>query len=128
MHWIQPLVLTGARRCWPWQMVDSQTNVEMSISGSYRSRLSHGVIVKAPSLLPMLYKHSELELGVSVRMLQDWLAHDVPHHRDGHAHLRINSRDFAAWVRQKLSVKSMPELASGKAYFARCRKPVALVY
>src|SRR5438067_685924 len=109
-------------------MEDSEISLEMSTGGSYRPRLSHVVIVKAPSMLPMLYKPTELEqeLGVPVRTLQDWLEHGVPHHRDAAGHLWVNGRDLAAWVEEQRFRRHLPAPAVGQAYCLRCRKMVAL--
>jgi hypothetical protein len=109
-------------------MTDAQDQAVVSTKGGYRPRLPHAIIVKAPSLLPMFYKLSELEqeLGVPVRTLQDWLAHGVPHHRDETGHLWINGRDMAAWVEQQRAARTLPTSAVGQAYCFHCRKTVAL--
>lgn len=103
--------------------------MEMSTDVNYRPRLRHAVIVKAPSLLPMLYKLSELEqeLDMPVRTLRDWLAHGVPHHRDAGGHLWINGLDLAAWIEQQRSARHPPTLAEGQAYCLRCHKTIPLI-
>ncbi|MFZ2098658.1 MAG: hypothetical protein WAV05_18655 [Anaerolineales bacterium] len=96
---------------------------------SLRMKLPHLVIVRAPGLLPMLYKVGELanELGIPDRTLRDWLNTGVPHQRDRRGHLWVNGLEFAQWV-EKQRIKKAPEkLADDEAYCLHCRQPVMLI-
>ena len=93
-------------------------------------KLPHLVIVKAPGLLSMLYKPSELagDLGVPDRTLRDWLAAGAPHMRDDKNRIWVNGREFAAWVSEQRKPKSTEKkLTNDQAYCLRCKKAVALV-
>jgi hypothetical protein len=81
-------------------------------------------MVKAPSLLTVIFKLPELEqeFGVPVRTIRDGLAHGVPHRRDEMRHLWINSRDLAVWIEQQRSNRSLPAPAVDQGYCLRCRK------
>jgi len=59
-------------------------------------RLPHKAIVKAPGLLPMLYKPSELaaELDVPVSTLKDWLHSGVTTFDETRIHLFIDRNYF----------------------------------
>ena len=56
-----------------------------------RKKLPHHVIVRAPGLLPMLYKVRELasELIVLERTLRDWLVCGVPYLPDKNNHIWV---------------------------------------
>lgn len=91
-------------------------------------KLPHIVIVKAPGLLPMLYKPGELaeELGINRRTLYDWLdKNGAPHTRDKREHIWINGQEFAAWV-EAHQKKPLQKLAKDEAYCMHCRKIVQL--
>lgn len=96
---------------------------------SLRMKLPHLVIVRAPGLLPMLYKVGELanELGIPDRTLRDWLNTGVPHQRDRRGHLWVNGQEFAQWVEKQRIKKSPDKLADNEAYCLRCRQPVVLI-
>ena len=91
-------------------------------------KLPHIVIVKAPGLLPMLYKVSELagELGIPERTLRDWLEAGAPHQRDHCGHLWINGTQFAQWVQQHRKPKRKYKLDNESAYCLRCNEVVKL--
>jgi excisionase family DNA binding protein len=61
--------------------------------------IPHSVIVRAPGLLPMLYKVRELaqELETSRRTIRRWARRGMPHERDGRNHIWINGEEFAQW-------------------------------
>ena len=63
-------------------------------------KFPHQVIVRAPGLLPMLYKVRELadDLGIPERTLRDWLKNGAPHHRDTRKNIWVNGEVFSAWV------------------------------
>jgi len=92
-------------------------------------KLSHPIIVRAPGLLPMLYKPSELarDLGIPVSTLRDWVRIGVPHQRDGRGHIWINGVEFAQWVEVQRGLRRGPSLGTGEAYCFCCRQVVRLV-
>jgi hypothetical protein len=92
--------------------------------------LSHSVIVKAPGLLPMLYKPSEIagDLGIPNRTLYDWLDAGAPHQRDRSGHIWIIGVQFYEWVNQNRKKKEgKRKLSSGEAYCLRCNTAVQLI-
>jgi hypothetical protein len=89
--------------------------------------LPHCAIVRAPGLLPMQYKPSELAaaLGIPDRTLRDWLTTGAPHQRDEHNHIWINGREFAAWVEQCRQLKkNKVKLHADDAFCLHCNRPV----
>ena len=66
-----------------------------------RVPLPHLAIVRAPGLLPMLYRPSELaeELGVSAAVVREWIDKGLPHQRDHRGHLWIDGRQVTEWVK-----------------------------
>ena len=91
-------------------------------------KISQKVIVKAPGLLPMLYKPSELakELCIHRRTLYDWLnKNGAPYTRDAHNHIWINGEDFAQWI-AKYKKETHRKLEENEAYCMRCKKIVQL--
>jgi hypothetical protein len=101
----------------------------MSMQPTQRYRkLPHAVIVRAPGLLPMLYKVRELaqELGIPERTLRDWLAGGAPHERDPRGHIWVNGELFAAWVNAQRKQKKDKRLGPDEGYCVRCRKAVQL--
>jgi len=92
-------------------------------------KFPHSVIVRAPGLLPMLYKVKELaeELGISPRTIREWVRRGVPHQRDGRGHIWIDGKEFARWVETQRRVRRGPRLKPGEGYCMRCRRAVRLV-
>ncbi len=92
-------------------------------------KFPHTVIVRAPGLLPMLYKVSELaeELGISPRTIRDWRHRGMPHHRDRRGYVWINGRDFADWIEKVRRPARGPRLGADEGYCMRCNRPVELV-
>lgn len=90
--------------------------------------LPHRVIAKAPGLLPMLYKVSELasDLEIPDRTLRDWLEAGAPHHRDERNHLWVNGKIFSQWVQNNRKQKRPSSLADGQAYCLKCKTVVEL--
>jgi hypothetical protein len=91
-------------------------------------KLKHQVIVRAPSLLPMLYKVSELsiELGIPDRTIRDWIAMGAPAIRDTQNHIWVNGKEFSCWVsKQRPSPKSY-SLTDSQAYCFRCKEIVEM--
>jgi hypothetical protein len=94
-----------------------------------RVKLPHVVIVRAPGLLPMLYRPGELaqDLEIPESTLRDWLGLGLPHQRDERGHIWINGREFAAWVKASRRSPSNQKMAEDEAYCFRCQQPVKLV-
>jgi hypothetical protein len=94
------------------------------------SKLPHTVIVKAPGLLNMLYKPSELanELKTPLRTLYDWCNANRFAEKDNNGNLWINGKKFAAWVEnQRKHPTRKLRLQSDEAYCLRCNKAVKLI-
>lgn len=89
----------------------------------------HLVIVKAPALLPMLYRPPELEveLGVPARTIRRWLLAGLPHERDAAGGIWINGQALAAWVAtRRQDARHRAPLQPGQAFCLGCRKAVTL--
>lgn len=105
----------------------------MEPTSSHRSsravRLPHGVIVRAPGLLPMWYTPAELEqeLGVSARTVREWQRLGLPYRRDERGHLWIDGRQFAAWVKEACRPPRKLRLNDDEAYCLTCRAAVKLI-
>jgi hypothetical protein len=91
-------------------------------------KLPHNVIVKAPGLLPLLYKVSELadELQLPERTLRDWLDMGAPHQRDQSNHIWVNGTRFKQWVNDQRKPKRKNKLLDHEAYCLRCKAIVEL--
>jgi hypothetical protein len=92
-------------------------------------RLPHVVIVRASGLLPMLYRPAELaeDLGVSIRLVREWLRRDLPHQRDERGHFWIDGRKVATWVDTARRSRPTSKLADDEAYCLPCHRPVKLL-
>ena len=92
-------------------------------------KLSHGVIVRAPGLLPMLYRATELaeDLDVSIWVIRQWARKGMPYQRDARGHLWINGVEFAEWVEVQRGLRRSPKLGQDEAYCLRCGEAVKLV-
>jgi hypothetical protein len=102
--------------------------MEKKRSHTPRIRPPHRVIVRAPGLLPMLYKVSELaaEIGVPDSTMRGWLDLGAPHRRDSGGHLWIHGRDFAGWVEGLRRPKRKGRLADNEAFCMSCRRVVRM--
>jgi hypothetical protein len=91
--------------------------------------IPHSVIVRAPGLLPMLYKVRELaqELDTSRRRIRTWARRGMPHERDGRNHIWINGEQFAQWVEDQRRTQRGPKLKPDEGYCLRCRRAVQMV-
>jgi hypothetical protein len=91
-------------------------------------KIPHIAIVRAPGLLPMLYKVSELalELDIPERTLRDWLASGAPHERDERSHIWINGELFAGWIIEQRAYKQSIKLKEGEAYCFGCNAAVSI--
>jgi hypothetical protein len=98
-------------------------------ASAVRIKLPHWVIVKAPGLLPMLYKVSELaeDLRIPDRTLRDWLEMGAPYIKDGNGHIWINGREFANWVAGHRRPRHERKLTDTQAYCLRCNQVVEMV-
>lgn len=87
-------------------------------------RMPHAVIVRAPGLLPMMYRTAELagELGVRRQDVVRWARSGAPHQRDRKGHIWIHGRLFASWVESNRRSRSRRRLPPGKAFCLRCRR------
>jgi hypothetical protein len=92
-------------------------------------KLPHNTIVKAPFLLPMLYKVREMaeDLHMPERTLRDWLERGAPHERDANRQIWINGEKFAAWVAANRKKRKKAKLKDDQAYCFRCKKIEKLV-
>ena len=88
----------------------------------------HSVIVKAPGLLPMLYKVSELavELHLPERTLRDWLENGAPHNRDQRGQIWVHGPEFSNWVAGMHKPKREKKLTDNQAYCFRCNRIVEM--
>ena len=97
-------------------------------SGSIK--LPHAVIVRAPGLLPMLYRPRELaeDLGVPPTTIKGWIKLGAPAQRDRRRHLWVNGSEFADWVETMRLARQNGKKPMGEdeAYCLGCRKPVKL--
>lgn len=96
--------------------------------GRFYMKFPHSVIVKAPGLLPMLYKVSELSRALNIpdRTLRDWLEAGAPHQRDKNSHIWVNGKLFTQWVQNNRKPKRSARLTDGQAYCLKCRAIVEL--
>ena len=93
-------------------------------------QLSHNTIVKAPGLLPMMYKVGEIsdELNIHPSTLYDWLKNGAPHHRDNRGHIWINGQEFASWINATRRKGSGQEkLQDNEGFCMRCKKIVKIL-
>ena len=100
-----------------------------TVSKRYQhEKIPHAAIVRAPGLLPMLYRPSEIavELGVPAHMVRRWVGVGVPHERDGRGHIWINGRQLADWVETQRQSRRGPELGPDEGYCMRCRRAVSI--
>ena len=95
---------------------------------SQRVPLPHLAIVRAPGLLPMLYRPSELaeELGVSAAVVREWADKGLPHQRDHRGHLWMDGRQVTEWVQVTRQRPAGSKMAEDQAYCFRCCRAVEL--
>jgi hypothetical protein len=94
-----------------------------------KNHLNHSVIVKAPGLLPMLYKPCELadELGIPHRTIYDWLRAGAPFSRDEENRMWVNGQEFADWVDKNRKAKALPKSSEDEGYCFHCQGIVTLL-
>lgn len=92
-------------------------------------KMPHRVIVRAPGLLPMMYRATELaeDLGVSIWMVRQWAKKGMPYQRDARGHLWINGVEFADWVEVQRGLRRGPALGQDEAYCLPCKQAVKLI-
>jgi hypothetical protein len=94
--------------------INAIPNSELTSHSLRRSteRLPHGVIVRAPGLLPMRYKTRELaeELSISTRTIRRWARRGMPHQRDSRDHIWVHGEEFAVWVEDQRCARRGPKL------------------
>ena len=92
-------------------------------------KIPHSVIVRAPGLLPMLYKVRELaeELGISPRTIRKWAHRGMPHQRGSRDHIWVNGKEFAEWIENRRRSGRGPKLKPDEGYCMRCRRAVRLL-
>lgn len=92
-------------------------------------KFPHIVIVKAPYLLPMRYKLSELaqELGIPPSTLRDWLSKGAPHERDERGHIWVIGTEFNEFVEKNRKRKaSGRKLNSDEAFCMSCQEIIII--
>jgi hypothetical protein len=99
---------------------------EESGPASRRLHVPHDAIARAPGLLPMLYKPSELcaELGIEARVLHFWLHLGLSHQRDGRGHIWVSGKELSRWLLANRAVKRTSHLQAGEGYCFRCATAV----
>lgn len=93
-----------------------------------RVRLPHCVIVRAPGLLPMRYRASELAqaLGIKEWRVRDWMRRGAPFEHDGVHDWLVGTR-IAEWVERVRSARrETRRLEDHEAWCLRCRAPVQM--
>jgi hypothetical protein len=95
---------------------------------TFHTKLPHAVIVRAPGLLPMLYKVHELadELSMPERTLRDWFHHGAPHTRDRLGHIWVDGQAFMAWVASQRKKDTRVRLQPGEGYCLNCNRIVMM--
>jgi hypothetical protein len=102
----------------------------MTIESQYSiGKIPHRVIVRAPGLLPMLYRATELaeDLGVSIWVVRQWAKKGMPYRRDARGHLWITGVEFANWVEVQRGLRRGPALGQDEAYCLPCKQAVKLI-
>ena len=97
----------------------------------HRIKLHHNIITRAPGLLPMLYRVSDLadDLGIPAKAVRNLLNAGAPHQHDQRGHLWVSGTDFAHWVSfiQETKRKRRLKLQDDEAFCLGCRRPVKLI-
>lgn len=86
------------------------------------------LIVRAASLLPMLYSPRELgqELNLPSSTVRAWILRGMPHQRDEKGLLWIHGRAFAQWVSQVYQARPHIRLAHDEAFCLYCKRAVKI--
>lgn len=93
-----------------------------------KKKLPHGVIVRAPGLLPMMYRVSELceDLGVPSSTLRDWLSKGAPCERDSKNRIWVDGKKFALWVESQRIKAQSKTLDKSEGYCLICKHIVTI--
>lgn len=93
-----------------------------------REKIPHNVIVRAPGLLPMMYKTTELseELGVAPRTIVRWTQNGAPFQRDQRGHIWIHGGLFASWVESQRRPRSRREIPPDHGFCFACDEIVRM--
>lgn len=96
---------------------------------SLRIHIPSIAIVKAPGLLPMLYRVSELatEIRIPDRTLRDWLQRGAPFVRDSRNKIWISGREFGQWIAAQRRPARSSKLSDNEALCLRCNTVVEIV-
>ena len=91
-------------------------------------KIPHDAIVRAPGLLPMMYKTRELadELGVDQKTITRWAQNGAPHERDGKGHIWIHGHLFASWIESQRKSRSRKVLLRDHGYCFGCHQIVKM--
>jgi len=89
-------------------------------------KIPHAAIVRAPGLLPMLYKISEVteELQVSEDQIRYWMSEGLPTEQDDTGHLWIDGEALQAWIRALRAKRKERTLGEGQAFCFKCDRAV----
>lgn len=89
---------------------------------SKREKIPQAAIVRAPTLLPMMYRTDELahDLCVERQTVIRWAQHGAPHRRDGRGHIWIHGRLLASWIESRRKSVSRKEVPADHGYCFRC--------
>ncbi len=93
-----------------------------------RQKIPHEVIIRAPGLLPMMYKTRELaeDLGINQQTIIRWAQNGAPHDRDGKGHIWIHGHLFASWVDSQRKPSSRKDFPLDHGYCFRCKEMVKM--
>jgi len=93
-----------------------------------RPRIPVSITLRAPVLLPMMYRTRELGevLGVTPQLIVRWTKLGAPYVRDSRGHIWIMGRDIADWLVDHKRPKSASTLGFAEGYCLRCRRAVEM--
>lgn len=111
-----------------WPDAPSPSGARPSRPVVNRRKLPHSVIVRAPGLLPMRYKPSELgrALGVPAHVVRGWVKRGLPHERNTQGHLWIDGRACCQWLEAERRGRSGQGLAGDEAFCFGCNRPTPI--
>jgi hypothetical protein len=91
-------------------------------------RIPHPAIVRAPGLLPMLYRFPELAdaLGVPALFVRDWMRRGLPFRKDARGNIWIEGREAVRWIESHRRSPLKGLLPDGYAYCLGCRARVEM--
>jgi transposase-like protein len=89
-------------------------------------KIPHAAIIRAPGLLPMLYKISEVaeELQVSEDQIRYWMAEGMPFEHDETGHLWIDGEALQNWIRTLQDRRKARKMGGGQAFCFKCDRAV----